>query len=166
MTSWTPPLQPVDNPLPPIVVSPYARAYARAHATAHMYYTVRIERMSLGVFDQVGGGIVPAVKALIYTGPARIWTVTGPQVIAVGEDEMSMTQTNLSIPWDADPVPHRDDIATVVDYNPHGGFGDQALIGKTFRVLDVQYGGQMYATRRMSVQAIEESAAWGGDSLR
>jgi hypothetical protein len=166
MTTWSPPGQPVDNPLPPMVVSPYARGYARRHATAHMYYMVQIERMAAGVFDSASGQITTSVKSIIYTGPARIWTVAGPQVIAVGEDQMAFTQTNMSIPWDATPVPNRDDIATVLNYTAHPAFGDPSLIGRSFRVLDVQFGGQMYATRRMSVLAIEESAAWGPDSLR
>jgi hypothetical protein len=166
MTTWQPPAQPVDNPLPPVVVSPYARGYVRRHATAHMYYTVQIERMAAGVFDAVSGLIATSVKEIIYTGPARIWTVTGPQVFAIGEDQMAFTQTNMSIPWDASPVPHRDDIATVTGTAPHTGFGDAELVGRAFRVLDVQLGGQMFATRRMSVLAIEESAAWGPDSLR
>jgi hypothetical protein len=158
--------QPVDNPLPPIVVSPYARNYVRSHATAHMYYTISIVRMLTGVFDEATGGIVPAVGTEIYNGPARIWTVSGPQVISVGEDQMAFTATNISIPWDVDPVPHRDDIATVLTYEPHEGFGDPALLDRSFRILDVQLGGQMYATRRMSVLAIGESSAWGQDSLR
>jgi hypothetical protein len=131
-----------------------------------MYYTVSITRMVQGVFDEATGGIKPEIGFEVYTGPARIWTVSGPQVIAVGEDQMSFTQTNISIPWDADPVPHRDDIATVLTYEPHTGFGDPALLDRSFRVLDVQLGGQMYATRRMSVLAIGDSAAWGLDSLR
>lgn len=158
--------QPIDNPLPPIVVSPYARSYVRGHATAHMYYTVQIVRMSQGVFDESTGGITTAAKLVIYDGPARFWTVSGPQVIAVGEDQMAFVQTNMSIPWDSDPVPKRDDIATVTTYDPHPGYGDAALLGRSFRILDVQLGGQMFATRRMSVLAIEASAAWGSDSLR
>jgi hypothetical protein len=166
VTAWTPPAQPVDNPLPPMVVSPYARSYARRHATAHMYYTVIIERMAEGVFNEGSGMVTPAVKRTIYSGPARIWTVSGPQVLSVGEEQLSFTQTNMSIPWNAVPVPHRDDLATVIDFNPHTGFGDAELLWKTFRVLDVQLGGQMFATRRMSVLAISESAAWGSDSLQ
>ena len=163
MTAWTPPPQPVDNPVPPMVVSPYARSYARRHATAHMYYTVMIERMSPGVFDETTGRISIVTKNVVYTGPARIWTVAGPQVFAIGEDQMAFSQTNLSIPWDASPVPHRDDVATVTQV-AHDGFGDDELLWKAFRVLDVQMGGQMFATRRMSVLAIQESSAWGGDS--
>lgn len=164
MTS--PYVQPVDNPVPPIVVSPYARSYARRHATAHMYYTIQIERMAVGIFNETTGYITPAVKTIVYTGPARIATVNGPQVIMVGEDNPSFTQTSISIPWDTAPVPHRDDIATVLSYDPHSGFGDPALIGRSFRILSVDTGGQMYAVRRMTALAIEESAAWGSDSIQ
>ena len=158
--------QPIDNPIPPIVVSPYARNYVRRHATGHMYYTVSIVRMLQGVFDEVSGEIASKVNFEVYVGPARIWTVAGPQVLAVGEDQMSFTQTNMSIPWNATPVPQRDDIATVMTYEPHPGYGDPALLDRSFRILDVQLGGQMYATRRMSVLAIQPSAAWGEGSLR
>ena len=157
--------QPMDNPLPPMVVSPYARQYARRHATAHMYYTVIIERMAAGVFDEQTGQITVASKKTVYTGPARLWTVSGPQVFAIGEDQLAFSQTNLSIPWDANPVPHRDDVATVTDITG-AEFGDDELLWKSFRITDVQLGGQMFATRRMSVLAIVDSAAWGEDSLR
>jgi hypothetical protein len=158
---------PLDNPLPPVVVSPYARSYARRHATAHMYYTIQIERMAMGVFDEQTGGIVPAVKTVIYNGPARIATVSGPQIIQVGEDTMAMSQTTISIPFDTDPVPHRDDIATVLGLDTQRAeFGDPALVFKSFRILNVEYGGQMYATRRMAALVITESASWGSESLR
>ena len=163
MTS--PPAQPVDSPLPPMVVSPYARRYARSHATAHMYYTALIERMAAGVFDESTGRISVAAKETVFAGPARIWTVSGPQVFAVGEDQLAFSQTSRSIVWSASPVPHRDDIATVIAI-AHPGFGDDDLLFRSFRVLDVQMGGQMFATRRMSVLAISDSSAHGEDSLR
>ena len=161
----TNPGQPVDNPLPPMPVSPYARNYARRHASAHMYYTVQIERMGDPYFDEATGRMTPRVAEIVYTGPARIWTVSGPQVFTVGEDQMSFDQTNMSIPWNVIPVPHRDDIATVLTYDTHSGFGDPELLGRSFRILDVQLGGQMYATRRMTVSAIQPSAAWEDDNL-
>jgi hypothetical protein len=163
---WVAPDQPVDNPLPPVVVSPWARSYARRHATAHMYYTVAITRMVAGAFDEATGGITSQIGVAVYQGPARIWTVAGPMVISSGEDQMSFSQTNMSIPWDTDPVPRRDDIASVLDYQLRDGFGDPALLGRHFRILDVQLGGQMYAARRMSVSVVSASSAWGEDSLR
>lgn len=131
-----------------------------------MYYTIRIERMASGVFDEETGQIVPSVKMSIYTGPARITSVTGPQVLGVGEDQMAYVQANISIPWDTDPVPYRDDIATVLNFDPHSDYGDPALINRSFRILTVDFGGQMYAVRRMTASAIEQSAAWGEDSLQ
>jgi hypothetical protein len=131
-----------------------------------MYYTVQIERMSDGVFDETTGQISPAVKLIIYIGPARISSVTGPQVLGLGEDQMAFVQTSISIPWDTDPVPNRDDIVTVLTYDRHRGFGDEALIGRAFRILSVEFGGQMFAVRRMSALAIEASAAWGADALQ
>lgn len=162
----SPPVQPVDNPLPPIVVSPYARNYARTHMTAHMYYTIEIDRMAEGIFDEDSGHILPKVKMKIYQGPARIASVTGPQVLGLGEDQMAFVSTSISIPWDTDPVPNRDDIAVVLSYDPHAGFGDAALVGRAFRILNVEFGGQMFAVRRMSALAIQESAAWGEDALQ
>jgi hypothetical protein len=169
MTTWTPesPVQlPVDNPLPPVVVSPYARAYVRRHATAHMYYTVAISRMTDPVFDTESGVMVAAVNRMIYFGPARIWTVSGPQVLGVGEDQMSFDQSFVSIPWDTDPIPNRDDIVTVQDYDPVYYYGDEQLVGRSFRVTNVQLGGQMYATRRLNVTGIEPSSAWGPDATQ
>lgn len=166
MTAWTPPVQPVDNPLPPVVVSPYARNYARLHASAHMYYTVSIVRMLDPLFDDVTGLLEATQKLSVYQGPARIWTVAGPQVLGVGEDQLTLRQTYVSIPWDAFPVPNRDDIVTVLTYDVHPFYGDDELIGRTFRVTDVELGGQMYATRRLQVIGLEPSSAWGPDALQ
>jgi len=160
------PGQPVDDTLPPVVVSPYARNYARLHAGAHMYYTVLIVRMASPSFNSSTGMMAAAEKRQIYLGPARIWTVSGPQVLGIGEDAMVFSTTYVSIPWGTSPIPNTDDIVTVQSYDPHPGYGDPELVGRVYRVLDVELGGQMYAARRMQVTGIQPSAAWGPDALQ
>jgi hypothetical protein len=72
----------------------------------------------------------------------------------VGEDEVPLQATQLSIPWNADPVPRRDDEVEVLTSD------DPAMVGKRFRIMDVAKAGDLRPTRRFTVQTIEASRQW------
>jgi hypothetical protein len=74
-------------------------------------------------------------------------------VIGFGESDLSVQQTYLSIPWNVSPVPRRDDVVYVIDDDPD----DEVLKHTSYRILEVETGGLMRATRRFSVQRQEES---------
>lgn len=128
-------------------ISPAALAYVRARATDVMTYTCRIERVTGPDYDEETLVASPGSRTTIYEGVCRIWEVSGPGVIMVGEEEYSTQTTNLSIPWDTTTVPTRHDQGVIT-----GAELDPVLVGKRFSILDVAKAGQLRATRRFTIQ--------------
>ena len=135
----------------------FSRRYVARRAQEVMIDTVAIHRPSAGAFSTATGMTTAGETVKIYQGKARIYSVTGPQVINIGEADLSMRQTNISIPADASPVPRRDDIVVIFE-----AVSDEDLQDRAFRVIDVEGGGLVRAVRRMLCTGIEESASWLG----
>lgn len=136
-------------------VSSRARRYVQARATAHMYSTCIIERVGAPVFSDVTGIATAGARVQIYEGVCRIWEVSGAQPLAVGEDTLTLQSTNLSIPWDVEVVPRRDDEIEITS-----SLTDADLVYRRYRILDVVKGGDIRATRRFNVQGIQDSKDW------
>jgi hypothetical protein len=94
------------------------------------------------------------VTSPTYAGKARIWESNTGQIVIVGDAAITLMQTNISIPFSA-PKPKRDQIV-VVNYAPQ----DSDLDGRAFRIIAVDGGGQIGATRRMTVTAYTDSDVW------
>jgi hypothetical protein len=105
-------------------------------------------------FNDLTGLLSVPSRSAIYVGKARLWQANDGTVIVTGDADISSTVTNISIPWNG-VEPQRDDIA-VVTYSPI----DDAMLGKAFRVVSVDGGGLIGATRRMRCIALAESASW------
>ena len=120
-----------------------------------MVDTVAIHRPGDTTFNNQTGLNLATEKSSIYQGKARIYSVAGPQVISVGESDLTFRSTYISIPADVHPAPHRDDLVIVLE-----AVSDEDLQGKAFRVLDVEGGGLVRAVRRMQCTALEESSSW------
>ena len=138
------------------VGSSFSRRYVQRRAVAVMIDTITIHRPTKGTFDTNTGLLESDISQKIYEGQARIYTVEGPSVISVGEADLSMRNTYISIPANSSPVPNRDDVIMVLE-----AVSDDDLQGRSFRVLDVSGGGLVRAVRRMLCVGIEESSAWG-----
>ena len=136
-------------------VTPWARSYVRSHSEAHFNCQVSINRHADWTLDGVSGELEITQGNSIYSGEARIWSSDTGSVLALGEADINTMATYVSIPWDASPVPDRDDIVTVSSCP-----GDPDLAGRAFRIMSVDGGGLMRATRRMQVTALSESASW------
>jgi len=139
----------------PRTVSAWAKSYVRNSAEAQFDCTVRIFISSTPTLNTTTGAYTSVEGATIYTGPARIWSVDGGVLMNLGEGDYATMTTYCSIPWDATPVPENDNQIVVTD-SP----GDPNLVGKVFRVMSVDGGGQMRATRRMQVTALTENRSW------
>lgn len=138
----------------PRTISPRAKTYVRRAAEAQFACTVRIFQTTVQALN-TGTGLYTAVEgADVYAGPARIWSVDGAGVIATGEGDFAMQSTYCSIPWDHTPVPEVDQQVLVVSSD------DTGLIGRTFRIMSVDGGGQMRATRRMQITGLTENRSW------
>lgn len=132
-------------------ISDTAIDYVRERATANMRSTCRIERVQKPVFDKNAGRATPGTKLLIYEGICRIWETTGGSPILIGEDDVVMQGTQLSIPWDIDPVPITDDEVQILT-SPM----DTAMVGKRFVIDSSAKFGEMRPTRRFSVRGYQK----------
>jgi hypothetical protein len=132
-------------------ISPGALKYVRARATDAMTYVCRIERVAKPTYDETTLIASTGSRTTIYEGACRIWEVTGPGVVMLGEEEYSTQTTNLSIPWNTSPVPIRHDEGVITESDL-----DPIMVGKRFVILDVAKSGQLRATRRFTIQLKQE----------
>jgi Family of unknown function (DUF6093) len=129
-------------------VTRYARRYAEANMTAQ----VKITRMDEAVLDE-SGGLTATEMHTVYEGKGRVYGVSGPMTMNLGEEPQYFSSTYVSIPYDA-TMPRVDDVIKVTEHY------DETLVGRTFRVMDVEAGGQYPAVRRMQVTGVQNSKAW------
>jgi len=130
-------------------VTRYARRYAEANMTA----AVTITRMAEPSLDDLTGGLTATEQFVLYSGKARVYGVSGPMTMSLGEEPQYFSSTYVSIPLAA-PMPHVDDMIEVTAHH------DWTLVGRTFRVMDVESGGQYPAVRRMQVTGVQNSKQW------
>lgn len=133
------------------LISGYAINYVRDRATATMRYTCRIERVNPPVFDNVTGTATSGTRSLIYEGPCRVWEVAGGGAVVVGEDDIIMQSTQLSIPWSASPVPRKEDEVTITIAPT-----DAEMVGKRFVIDSSAKAGELRATRRFAVRGYQQ----------
>lgn len=123
-----------------------------------MTATVKILRGNLGALNQstgqVGGLVNPTT---IYSGKARIWNVEGAGVFETGDGPIDTRQTFVSIPYSARPVPKRDDLVEIIYDDP----ADSDLDTRYFRVLEVDGGALIAATRKLTCTSFYPSRYWG-----
>ena len=117
-----------------------------------MTASVKIVRMDDPALGE-DGGLAATEKHTVYEGKARVYGVSGPMTMNLGEEPQYFSSTYVSIPYDA-VLPRVDDVITVTAHH------DWTLVGRTFRVMDVEAGGQYPAVRRMQVTGVQNSKAW------
>ena len=139
----------------PRTVSTRSRAYVRSYAEAQFNCQVRIFKNTTPALNTTTGLYEATEGVDVYSGVARIWNVEGAGIITVGEADLATQSTFCSIPWDATPVPDVDQ-TVVVTACP----GDSDLVGRSFRIMSVDGGGLMRATRRMQITGITENRSW------
>lgn len=132
-------------------VSKRSRGYVRRKATQEMLSTCQIERVDKPVWDPGTNLVTAGDRSIIYTGVCRIWEVSGGSPLEVASDIVIVQSTNLSIPWDVDPVPRIDDELQILS-----SIVDEALVGKRYRIVSSSLAGDLRATRRFNIQGIED----------
>lgn len=130
-------------------------AFVRRRATANMGSTCKIERVNPPTFDETDLSADAGSRTTVYTGVCRIWEATSSGVVMVGEEEIPIQTTQLSIPWDTESTPQRDDEVEILT-----SYTDDQLVGRRFRILDVAKAGDLRPSRRFTVQSITESGDW------
>jgi hypothetical protein len=140
----------------PRTVSQRSKAYVRRAAEAQFDCTIKITRNGEPILDTTTGKY-HTVSTDVYSGAARIWEVGDAGFFADGEATFPLRSTYCSIPWDHEPVPHNDDTIEILTMPD-----DPDLPGRTFRVMTVEGGGYMRATRRLRITGIVENAHFHG----
>lgn len=140
-----------------ITVTERMRALVRERVEAQMEASIMVLRGDAGALDPttgIVGGL--ANTRTIYSGKARIRTVSGSGVLSIGDGTIDTRSTVISIPITA-PIAHRDDLVRVIN----GGPADANLSTRIFRVLEVEGGSLFGDARRMSCTGWYESSYWG-----
>jgi hypothetical protein len=145
------------------LVTGIVRSYTRFNQNA----TVRIMRMTDPVlgFDDESLNAVPS--GVVYVGPGRVYTVSGPVQFMLGEEPQYFSSTYVSVPdthvtpaadggYDVgDPVlPRVDDVIEVVAHH------DVRTQGTKLRVTDVQSAGQFHPFVVMTAVGAQWSKRW------
>jgi hypothetical protein len=135
----------------PSPISPAARRYVRSRATAVMQYRCNAERVVPGGFNNVSLiGSSGDRTLIIEDSPCRIWEIQGASAVALGETEIMVQNVQLSLPWDSEVLKKSDEI--VITFAPTQ---DITVLGKRFEIISSAKAGELRATRRYSVRAIE-----------
>jgi len=135
-------------------ISPMASGYIRKRATDLMHDACKIYTPGKPVLDRTTGKTHTPAPTMKYQGPCRYWEVQAGQQILVGEEELVMTQSYLSLPYDA-AVPESDDTVQIT------ASSDPTLVGTTVSVISVVRGGGLRASRKLLVRVVEsQKGSW------
>lgn len=134
-----------------ITISSRALAYVRERATGFMQSQCRIERVAKASFNQTTGRAVGGAKVVVYQGRCRIREMSAGGIVLVGEDDVFMQSTMISLPWDIPVLPKRDDEITITAHNT-----DPMMIGKRFVIDSSAKAGELRATRSFSIRGYQE----------
>lgn len=136
-----------------IGISSFATNYLRTRTADRMQDSCRIFRRS-GVTVDENFKASRGEAVVKYDGPCRIWEVTAGNQVIVSDQQVVVTQTYLSLPWDA-PVPESDDIVLIT------ASADSDLVGRTVAITGITRGGGLRASRRFTVTFVDsQSDAW------
>lgn len=142
-----------DSPIR-MQIGTYPRDHIRQRATDLMSAAVRISRPGTE-YDPVTRRDTSTEGDLIYEGPARIWEVPAGSQIVIGEEEVTVTSTYLSIPFWVHPLPESDDLIVVTQSD------DEDLIGRSLDIISVVRGGGLRASRRFQVRvSASRKSSW------
>ena len=135
-------------------LSPRVAAYARQAVISYHNIELEVTRQLVSSLDEVTGLITTTFDGEFtgYAGSGRFWLSNDGVVTNVGEGDYSTISTNISIPWDADPVPELDEYVVITS-----SYEDSTLEGKIYRIMGVDGGGFLRAARRLQVVAVSEN---------
>lgn len=126
-----------------------AQRYAQAYAEGDMLGSGRLIRPVDPVWDSVLNTMVNPADVVLYTGPLRVSTVSGPVTYDMGDGPQYYSSTPISLPLGLVKRPEVNDVV-IIDVHP-----DPAVAGRTFRVMDVEAGGQLPAVYRLQCVGVQ-----------
>jgi hypothetical protein len=144
------------------VTAMLAQTYARRFAEANMTALVELTRPGAALFDTVSGELAADEGPVVYEGKARVYPVAGPVMLDLGDGPQYFSSSYVSMPLvDDDGVnvlPEVDDLVEVLEHP------DPLMLGRRFRVTDVEAGGQFAVVRRVQAVGVQRSRTWEPDA--
>lgn len=145
-------------PVRSTLVSLYARRFAESNMTAQ----VEITRPGPAAFEPSSGELEAQPGPVIYEGKARVYAVSGPVTMDLGDDPQYFSSSMVSVPlvddFGVNVLPEVNDLVRVLEHP------DPLMLGRLFRVMDVEAGGQFAVLRRMQVMGIQRGRTWVPDT--
>ena len=142
---------------------------ARVYAERNMDSTVRIWRPATPGFIPQSGSLLAEEMFEVYQGKARVYSVTGPITMGIGDEPTYYSSTYVSIPLTTEDSslgleeiaqsPRVDDVVHVTRHR------DPLMVNRHFRVVDVEAGSQFPVSRRMQCVGIQASKQWGSPQI-
>lgn len=131
---------------------------------------VSISRPAEAAFNDITGRLSAVMDVVVYSGKARVYPAAGPLLMGLGDESQEFQNTYVSIPMmvlvdeldvnslpvvnSYSPDPRPDDVVTITAHD------DPLMVGRTFRVRDVEAGGILPVVRRMACTGVEDSQHW------
>lgn len=138
-----------------LAISRYAQKYSQNRTTDMMVDRCRIYKPGAPGYNPSTGRSTNTAGDLKYEGPCRLWEVPGGQQIVVGDEEITITKTQFSIPYWVMPLPEEDDIVVMIESV------DPDLVGRTLSIQSVVRGGGLRSSRLFQVQIAEsKKSTW------
>jgi hypothetical protein len=142
--------------------STLVQLYAQRFVESNMTATVRVTRPGDAGFDAVTGELTADSGPTVYEGRGRVYSASGPATLDLGDGPQYFSSGFVSVPMvdeSGDNVlPQVNDLIEVLEHP------DPLMLGRRFRVMDVEAGGQFAVVRRMQVMGIQRSRTWTPDS--
>lgn len=129
-------------------LSKFAASYVRSRTADKMEDECRIFKPGEMVVDPVTHKARRGEAVVKYEGPCRFWEVQAGAQVVVGDNQVVVTQSYLSLPYNA-PVPESDDIVQITKSV------DEDLEGRTVQVVSVVRGGGLRASRKFLVRLVD-----------
>jgi hypothetical protein len=149
-----------------------ASAYiARVYAERNMDSMVRIWRPDSPGFVPQSGTLLAEEMFEVYLGKARVYTVSGPITMGIGDEPTYYSSTFVSIPLTTEdpfaspavePVAQSPRVDDIVQVDRHR---DPLMVDRYFRVVDVEAGSQFPVSRRLQCVGIQASKQWGSPQI-
>lgn len=129
------------------VASKFATSYLRRRSAERMEDQCRIYKQGkMEVSEDFTAR--RSTEIVRYEGRCRLWEVPASSQVVIGDRQMVVAHTYLSLPWDA-PVPESDDIVLMTNSADHD------LIGRTVAVVSVVRGGGLRGSRKFTVRVLD-----------
>jgi len=147
-------------PNAPVIKTATIHRLACKYTEANMTATVRIARMQQPAeYTDDDWSNVSTQLQVTYEGKARLWGVSSAGANDYGDEMTAFSSSYVSLPLtvgddNEPPDVQVDDIVLVLTHP------DPAVVGRSFRVMDVDAGGQFPAARRLQVTGVQRSRNW------